>query len=181
MADEQKVPAGAMYIGLNTARAQAANLRWQYAIVFMALNGVMGNACFQYFDRTGALALFPVILIAGLALYVNTLWRGLTDRANQWIEYYTTALESLEKVGTESGVLVFAHKDYLSRPETEHLVRGHRFRRGIKTLNDIMLLVWFGALIALVLGAAVLYGQGKVWGVPLRVAHNTSSFFLLNV
>lgn len=163
MADESKVPAGAMYIGLNTARAQAATLRWQYAIAFMALNGVMGNLCFQYFDRTNAMKLLPVILIAALAFYTNVLWRGLTDRANQWIEYYTSGLKSLEEKGTESGVLVFAHKDYLSKPETENIVRGMRFRRGIKTLNDIMLGVWTGGFIALVLYAAILVGQGKVW------------------
>ncbi len=162
MADESKVPSAAMYIGLNTARAQAANLRWQYAIVFMALNGVMGNLCFQNFERSTSLKLLPVIFIGGLAVGVNYLWRGLTDRANQWIEYYTNGLINLENAGTHSGVLVFAHKDYLSKSETEHLVKGLRFRRGIKTLNDIMLGVWGVALIALVLLAAILVGQGKL-------------------
>ncbi len=163
MADESKVPAGAMYIGLNTARAQAATLRWQYAIAFMALNGVMGNLCFQYFDRSSAMKLLPVILIAALAFYTNVLWRGLSDRANQWIEYYTNCLRDLELKGTHAGVLAFAHSEYLSKPETEHLVRGLRFRRGIKTLNDIMLVVWGGGFIALVLYAAILVGQGKAW------------------
>ena len=163
MADEAKVTAAAMYIGLNTARAQAATLRWQYAIAFMALNGVMGNLCFQYFDRTSAMKLLPVIFVAGLAFCTNILWRGLTDRANQWIEYYTSCLIALEKKGTESGVLAFAHDNYLSKSETEHLVKGMRFRRGIKTLNDIMLAIWGGGGFALILYAAVLIGQGKVW------------------
>lgn len=41
VAQGTKVPSGAMYVGLCQTRSQAANLRWQYALAFMALNGVV--------------------------------------------------------------------------------------------------------------------------------------------
>ncbi len=37
------VPTGAMYIGLCQLRMQYVALRWQKAVAFMALNGVIGS------------------------------------------------------------------------------------------------------------------------------------------
>lgn len=163
MADEPRVPSGAMYIGLCQLRAQAANLRWQYAIVFMALNAAMGNLCFQLLALENRQKLVGVILIAFAAILVNYLWRGLVDRANQWIEYYTTLLRAIEeKYGTESGVLVFGDERYLSYQEAESLVKGMRFRVGIKRLTDIVLGAWVLVVLSCVLWGTYLVGLGKL-------------------
>ena len=163
MADAPKVPSGAMYIGLCQLRAQSASLRWQYAIVFMALNAAMGNLCYQLLALEGRLKLITIVLTAAAAILINFLWRGLVDRANQWIEHYTAVLRAIEKArGTESGVFVFGDDQFLSYKETESLVKGMRFRTGIERLTDLVLAAWIAVVLACGLWGMYLAGLGKL-------------------
>jgi hypothetical protein len=158
MADQRKpdeskdckpVPSSSMYIGLCQTRAQAAVLRWQYAIVFMALNGVIGGWCFQLLRPDDMIRILGITLIALIMFFANLLFRGLVNRANQWIDYFTLAIEAVEnKCGTETGIRVFSDPNYLSKDVTQPLVRGFRFRQGIRTLCDGMLLIWGGVFLA---------------------------------
>lgn len=156
------VPSGAMYIGLCQTRAQAAALRWQYAVVFMALNGVVGSVCFNYIDYHKAGRMFPIAIIALFMLAGNGLFRGLVNRANQWIDYFTVLIERIENaVGTESGIRTFSDPNYLSKEATQPLVRGLRFRHGIRALSDSMLLIWGGVFLGCVSWGAYLAGQNS--------------------
>jgi len=151
-----------MYIGLCQTRAQAAALRWQYAVVFMALNGAVGSVCFNYLDYHKAGRMFPIAIIAIFMLTGNGLFRGLVNRANQWIDYFTVAIEEIEKrAGTESGVLVFADVNYLAKETAERFVHGLRFRNGIRALSDSMLLIWGGVFLGCVSWGAYIAGQGN--------------------
>ena len=119
------VPSSSMYIGLCQMRATAAVLRWQYAIVFMASNGVVGNWCVQLFDPMSILKMGGIAFIAGGMIFVNLLFRGLVDRANQWIDYFTTGIEQVEdKFGTETGTRIFSNKDYPAKEQNRPLVKG---------------------------------------------------------
>jgi len=156
------VPSSAMYIGLCQTRATAAILRWQYAIVFMALNGVAGGWCFQQLDPEKWFKMILVVFITLLMLLANLLFRGLVDRANQWIDYYTVAAENIElKFGTESGIFVFADQKYLAKQAAEPLVKGWRFRSGIRILSISMVGVWGLVFLISLVWASVLIGQGK--------------------
>lgn len=155
------VPSGSMYIGLCTTRAQSANLRWQKAIVFMALNGVIGGWCIQLFKFGQADSLFAIACIAAVMFFANLLFRGLVRRANQWIDYFTIAIEKIElKYGTETGVLVFSDPLYLAKQAAEPLVKGFRFRKGITTLSDTMIAIWGGMFLISLVWAAYSAGHG---------------------
>lgn len=154
------VPSGAMYIGLCTTRAQSANLRWQKAIVFMALNGAVSGWCFQLFSYESGTKLLGIALIAAIMIAINFLFRGLVNRANQWIDYFTVSIEDIElKYGTESGITVFANEQYLAKQAAESLVKGLRFRQGIKTLSEAMLVLWVLVLIFALAGGAYILGK----------------------
>ncbi len=155
------VPSGAMYIGLCTTRAQSANLRWQKAIVFMALNGAIGGWCFQVFEYGKANTLFGIAFIALVMFGANLLFKGLVSRANQWIDYFTERIESIERAyGTESGVFVFADDNYLAKQSTEPLVRGLRFRQGIQTLSTCMIGIWGFIFLVSIIAGSYLRGAG---------------------
>ncbi|HWO07584.1 MAG TPA: hypothetical protein VNM40_03295 [Candidatus Paceibacterota bacterium] len=158
--DSEPVPSGAMYIGLCQTRAQAAVLRWQYAFVFMALNGVVGGWCLQLLKPPEVLWIFGVSAISIVMIFANYLFRGLVVRSNQWIDYFTIAIEHIEeKSGTETGVRVFSDPNYLSRPSTQPQVQGFRFRQGIRSLYDIMVGLWITVAIVSVIYGAYLYGK----------------------
>jgi hypothetical protein len=157
--------AGQMYIGICTTRAQSANLRWQKAVVFMAINAVLANVCVSFWDhfinlKTG----IPCVGLSAAALLINHHWGNLVDRANQWIDYYTSVLEKLEVESLrEIGVLVFADPKYLSRELTEPKVKGIRFREGIKYLTTIMFRFWLAVFFFFSCYGMYLLGQGRLW------------------
>lgn len=156
------VPSSAMYIGLCQTRAQAAVLRWQYAIVFMAFNGVVGGWCVPLVDKISVYKVGGLTFIAAAMIFVNLLFRGLVDRANQWIDYFTVATEDVEKkFGTETGVLVFASKEYPGKEEMRRFVRGWRFRDGIRILSDAMVGTWVIVFFIAFAWTSILIGQGK--------------------
>ncbi len=159
----QPIQSGPMYIGLCQTRAQAAALRWQYAVVFMALNGVIGGWCLQLLDPSKVQVIGSIGIISLVMLGTNFLFRGLVSRANQWIDYFTIAIEKIEsESGTESGVLVFSDPNYLSKDVTQSSVQGFRFRRGIRTLSDSMIAIWGGIFIATLAWGMYVAGQGGI-------------------
>jgi hypothetical protein len=166
MSEEKKsvpIPSGAMYIGLCQSRIQYVALRWQKALAFMALNGVMGNTMYQVANVSQANATFKVAGISAVAVYLNFMWLRLTDRSNSWIAYYTKALEDMEKIsGTESGVLVFGNEKYLSRPVSADEDTS-TFRRLVRELSAFIGALWFLALVFSVLWGVYLAGQGGTW------------------
>lgn len=172
MADEQKVaegtkvpkvPSGAMYIGLCQTRAQATILRWQYAVAFITLNGVVVTLCSSLFDLRSAWKMAGIAVILMVMAWFNREWKLLNARTNQWVDHYTTLLGNIEAAhGTESGVLVFSAEGYLSKSATDSLVRGDRFRAIITRLSTVTLALSCAGFAAAVLCAVYLAGQ-KLW------------------
>ncbi len=155
-----KLPSAAMYMGICQTRAQSANLRWQKAIVFMAINAGLVNMGYVLLDVSSSRKMIPIIVLEAVAIWLNLLWGGLVDRANQWIGYYTTILKEIEeKAGTETGVLIFSSPTYLSRFDTE--VKGRRFREGIKTLSELMKYLWMITFVSSLGYFIYILGQGK--------------------
>lgn len=144
--DEGPLPSGAMYIGICNLRAQSVRLRWQKIVVLITINLAVAGLCVRFITHTDPVHLGLFALVALLSIILNRLGYGLAERSNQWIVYYTEKLNAIEEsYGTESGVLIFSDREYISKRETEHLVRGIRFRRGVESIVGIMLWLWRAA------------------------------------
>ena len=138
-----------MYIADAQTRMGYVQLRWQIAIPFMAANVALVGLLYSVFVWESALhgALnFGICSLGGANTYA---WQRLFERINNWIRFHTARLEDMERAqGTESGVLIFSHPQYLSRPDGDEKRDRSTFHKILKRTIGAQLILWtIGAIV----------------------------------
>lgn len=155
------IQSGSMYLAWSNTRMAYVALRWAKAVGFIALNGVAGSIVYQTFNYTSHRQMFSLAFISLMMTGLNWVWLRLTRRTNAWIAFYVRKLEEMELAsGTESGVLMFSDKEYLSRPQDK---KGDKISAS-KHMNEmavIILVIWFGFFLACLGSAIYLVGKGQ--------------------
>jgi hypothetical protein len=129
----------------------------------MAMNTVLGTGAAgllaHELNRSNS---FYLLLLLLFSFLINFIWKGLMERANQWIDHYSQILSSMEEVSKDSILVrVFSDQEYLGKETASKRVSGIRFREGTLGLAIAMIIAWAVALLLMFGKIMYLIGQGN--------------------
>lgn len=153
------IPSGSIYIGLCQSRAQASALRWQRAVVFIALNVPLANYVLSTgLQRNQTWDQYSLVALASLfGVALAHLWSGMVKREDKWIQFYTDRLVTIERTsGTESSILVFADESF---PTVIRDGKQISFKRGLSTLSNGVRWIWYFCCVSACVMAVFTLGQ----------------------
>ncbi len=105
----EPLPLGAMYIGLNAARAMATSVGWSRSQTIIAVQislvaGVL--ASFAASDAPYSRTKFMLMVVGcAVGLIVNIAWWAIVQRTGTWTSFFNDSLQRIEQLGAP--ILVF--------------------------------------------------------------------------